>query len=470
LSHSVFSSQKGGLPDLGEASGNLMSAVEEKRLGQAFLRSVLKSENLIADPLAQDYIRDLGTSLIRNSEHNSKHFNFFAIDNNVINAFAGPDGHIAVYAGLILTSETESELAAVMAHEISHVTQLHLFRSWTNTDKMSISEIAVLAAAVAIGVAAGGDAGLATLLGGRAAIIQNQINFIRSNEKEADRVGISLLNDAGYQPSAMPVFFKRMGRANNSASIKVPEYLRTHPITTSRISDSVARADQYPYKQFQDNIRYHLLRASLKSKTFSDARDAIIHFRSTLKEGRYRNREGEEYGLTLSLLRNNNFQEARKIMNSLTKQHPQTIEFIVTAANIDIKSKHYSAAIKRLEKAQNQFPFNLPIAISLSETYLFSNQPDKALKKLRVFIRNRPNTPYLYKLISRAASKNGNMALSHEHFATYYYLLGNIEFAVQQLKIALKQPKINEYNISRIEAKLESYSYELAELEKKKEA
>ena len=202
------------LPDLGNSAGGLMTPKRERDLGRAFMRSVRRSQKVMDDPLLNDYIQQLGQRLVDASGERGTPFSFFMIDDPQINAFAGPGGYIGVYTGLLQTTETESELAAVLAHEIAHVTQQHLLRAWESTSQMSIPSAAILLAAVVLGAAVGGDAAAAAAVGGQAALIQQQINFTRANEQEADRVGIDILAESGYEPRAMPSFFDRMGKAN----------------------------------------------------------------------------------------------------------------------------------------------------------------------------------------------------------------------------------------------------------------
>ena len=201
------------LPELGSASGAFMTPAQEKRLGQAFMRSIKSSEKIIEEPFARDYIEKLGKTLTAASgEEAANSFHFFIVDNPQINAFAGPGGHIGVYTGLILTTQSESELAAVIAHEIAHVTQKHLMRAFHEASQLSVPSAAILLASIILGATVGGDAAVATAATGQALLMQNQINFTRSNEKEADRVGINTLADANFDTHAMPVFFERMAR------------------------------------------------------------------------------------------------------------------------------------------------------------------------------------------------------------------------------------------------------------------
>ena len=288
------------LPDLGDSASAVMSPTRERELGKAFMRSVRRSQQVIDDPLITDYAQQLGNKLVKSSDASGTPFHFFVIDDPSINAFAGPGGHIGIFTGLILTTDTESELAAVVAHEIAHVTQQHLLRAWESAGRMSIPNAAILLAAVVLGATVGGDAGAAAALGGQAALIQQQINFTRANEKEADRVGIEILASSGYEPRAMPSFFSRMGKANRVYATKLPEFLQTHPVSTSRTADALGRADKYPYRQSPEDIRYHLVRMELTQRRISRAEDAERELTLMLEDGRYRNEAAIRYGSSRS--------------------------------------------------------------------------------------------------------------------------------------------------------------------------
>jgi predicted Zn-dependent protease len=228
------------------------------------MRYVRARQKVVDDPLIDAYLADLGRDMVEASEAPGTPFHFFLIESPQINAFAGPGGYIGFNSGLLLTTDSENELAAVMAHEMSHVTQRHLVRAFDNAASMSLAQGALLIGAIILGATVGGQAGIAAAAGAQAAALQQQINFTRANEQEADRVGMALLAEAGFVPSAMPAFFERMGRANQLYATKVPVFLRTHPVTTSRIADATGRAEQYPYRHRPDSLGYLLTRAALR--------------------------------------------------------------------------------------------------------------------------------------------------------------------------------------------------------------
>lgn len=456
------------LPDLGNSAGSLMTPKRERDLGKAFMRSVRRSEPVMDDPLLVDYVQHLGEKLVAASPAHGTPFTFFMIDDPQINAFAGPGGYIGVYSGLILTTETESELAAVLAHEIAHVSQQHLMRAWESTSQMTIPNAAILLAAIVLGATVGGDAAAAAAVGGQAAIIQQQINFTRSNENEADRVGIDILAESGYEPRAMPSFFDRMGKANRVYASKLPEFLMTHPVTTSRIADALGRAEQHAYRQNPEDLRYHLARINLVQRQANRPEDAIHDLKLMLEDGRFRDEDAVRFGIALAQIRANRPEEAIGALDQLLKSRPSAVEFIVTRARIDIATGAKTAALKRLDKALAENPGSYALNIAFAETALAAGEPKRAEEKLRRFLDFRADEPRVYQLLSRAEGDQDNRAKGHEYLAEYYYLIGDLEAAILQLEIALKRPELNFYDSSRLESRLAEFKSEEDEEDKKK--
>ncbi|MCG6967842.1 MAG: M48 family metalloprotease [Chromatiaceae bacterium] len=442
------------LPDLGNSAGSVMSPRQERELGKAFMRSVRSSQKVMDDPLLTDYLQFLGQKLVNSSAGHGTPFSFFLIEDPQINAFAGPGGYIGVYTGLLLTTETESELAAVLAHEIAHVTQQHLMRTWESASNMTIPNAAILLAAVLLGAAVGGDAAAAAAIGGQAALIQQQINFTRANEQEADRVGIETLAQTGFEPRAMPSFFDRMAKANRVYASKLPEFLMTHPVTTSRTADAMGRAEQYPYRQTTGDLRYHLARVNLLQRQIDRPEEAVRELKLMLEDGRFRNEDAMRYGIALAQIRAKTLEAPTQALDQLLKSHPNTAEFIVSRAEIDALKGDNAAALRRLEAGLADSPGSYALNFTYAETALAAGQPASAAEKLRRFLDFHSDEPRAYQLLARAAGDQGKPAQGHEYLAEYYYLLGDLKGAIMQLEIALKRGELNFYDSSRLESRL----------------
>lgn len=458
------------LPDLGNSAGSLMTPKRERDLGKAFMRSIRRSQQVMDDALLTDYVQQLGQQLVSASDAGGTAFNFFMIDDPQINAFAGPGGNIGVFSGLVLTSETESELAAVFAHEIAHVTQQHLLRAWESASALSVPNAALLLAAVVLGAAVGGDAAAAAAIGGQAALIQQQINFTRANEKEADRVGIDILANAGFEPRAMPAFFSRMGKANRVYASKLPEFLMTHPVTTSRTADALGRAEQFAYRQNTDDLRYQLVRMELTQRQAERPDDAVRELQLMLDDGRYRNQAAVQYGIARARLRAKQPREAAALLDTLLTAHPRTVEFIVSRAQADILADNETAALARLQTAIKAAPGSYALNIALAEAALAAAQPATAERNLGAYLALHNDDPRIYQLLSRAANDLGKRAEGHAYLAEYYYLTGDAEAAVVQLDIALEQSGISFFDASRFESRRAELQREVDDEEDKRSA
>ena len=450
------------LPDLGSPSDQYLTPAEEIRLGQAFMQNIKESQKVVDDPVIAEYIQDLGNKLLKRSEAAAQPFNFFVIEDPVINAFAGPGGHIGVFSGLILATQSESELASVIAHEIAHVTQKHLLRAFDAANQMSGKTAALILAAILVGVTTSSpDAGIAVASGVQAGALQEQINFTRSNEQEADNVGMQILAESDFDPRAMPVFFERLTHASRLYESGVPEILRTHPVTTNRIADSLSRAEDYPYKQFTGNIRYYLVREALRVKTFSTPDKAIKYFRSGLEEGRHLNKEAFEYGYALALAAGHQDRKAREVITELLKQRPEQTEYILAQAQILQHSGEQTKALDSLAMANQLMPDNYPIAVAYVEDLLDSDKANEAKQVVSKIRSLRPNDARLFRLLSRCEEQMGNTAQSHRSLAEAYVAEGQLEAAVQQLEIAKKSDDKQDFYLT---SQIESRSQELKRL------
>ena len=453
------------LPDFGSSADTLMSRAQERDLGQEFMKWVRKALPISADPVLTDYIQTLGQQLAASSQHPG-HYDFFLIEEPTINAFAGPDGHIGVFAGLVLASQTEGELAAVLAHELAHVSQDHLMRSFEAQRQMALPATALLLAAAVLGATVDANLGAAGLMGVQGAAAQRQINFTRANEEEADRIGIETLSRAGHNPYAMPGFFQRLAKTTRVSDSDAPEFLRTHPVTTSRIADALNRARQYGLRQRPDSLRFHLARANLRQRSESNPARAVEHFAKTLEQGRYRDETAQRYGYALALTRAGRLKAARKQLEPLLEQHPSQTEFLVLRAEIDRRAGNPQQAVRELKGPVGLSPGNWPLNQAYAESLMAASQPEEALAALQRFVAVRPDIAPIYELMADAAGKSGQRALNYRYRAEYFYHSDELEPAIRQLELALRLKDIDFHLASRLQVRLN----ELQALERAREA
>ncbi len=455
------------LPEIGDPSGALLSPAEEKRLGEAFMRSIRKSLKVLNDPELKDYIQALGNRLAANSDNQTQSYTFFIIDDPTINAFAGPGGYIGVHTGLILAARSESELAGVLAHEIGHITQRHLYRAFDAARKLSLPLAAATLVAILLGAATGSDAGIAALAGLQAGAVQQQINFTRANEQEADRVAIPTLAGAGFDPRAMPDFFERLEQSSRYYGSQIPEFLRTHPVTTSRIADTRGRAEQYAYHPVQDSLQFGLVRAKLRGHIAESPQKAVEEFRKELEKGQYSNRTAEVYGYALALHENGAYTQAIKQLNALLRNDPEQLAYLVALARAQLGTGQTKRAFKTFATALQIYPSNHSLVTYYAEALLKHGQADNAKSLLEDYVRDHDPDPGIYKLMAQAASDAGSTAEGHRYMAEYYYVNGLTDKAIEQLEIALRGKDIDFYLSAQLEARLRQFKDEREAMENK---
>lgn len=448
------------LPDIGDSAGNI-SPLEEYRVGEAIIRNIRRAGGVLDDPLIQDYLNELGFRLVAPSE-SQQLFHFFLIKDGSINAFALPGGFIGINAGLILATKSESELAGVMAHEIAHVTQRHHARRFEE-DSNSIPIIAALIAAIVLG-SQDNEIGQAALASAAAGSAQQQINFTRANEKEADRIGINLLIKAEFNPHGMADFFDTMDKQSRLYGINIPEFLRSHPVNPARIADAKHRAKNHINSHTTNSNNYHLLRARLNVLSKVDKTALLKDYSSRLRLGNYQNKEATRYGYALALQANKKYTKALQQTRILIQTNPEVISYQILKAQIQTSAKNYSSAIKTFKKLLRFYPKNKIINIFYAETLLKANKVKQAYNILQTQVSSSTKTPKLYRLLAETQAKLNKFASSHQSLAEYYYLLGQTHDAIKQLEIGLKTPKIDFYVVNRLEARLKEFKNELLEL------
>ena len=325
------------LPDIGDSAGAVISPEQEYKLGQAFLRDLRSKDMVLDDGEVGQYIQSLGSKLAAQADTQPNPFTFFVVNSNVLNAFAIPGGFIGVHAGLIQETKTESELAGVMAHEISHVTQHHGARMFEAASRLSIPSAVGILGAIALGALnpQAGQAAVAAVMAGQQ---QYALNFTRANEQEADRIGIQVMAQANFNPQGMADFFERLQTANrfNDPAL-VPEFLRTHPVTTNRIAEARDRADHMPHVKVDESDQFQLMRAKIIVQDAKEPRDAVNFFASALREGQFQNESVARYGYALALTHAGDYSKAGIELSKLVQSAPDNVHYQLALARLQNK-------------------------------------------------------------------------------------------------------------------------------------
>jgi predicted Zn-dependent protease len=449
------------LPDLGDASVGVISPAQERKLGEDFMRRARRSLAFLDDPELNDYIQSLGSRLVAAADTPSRDFHFFLVNDPTINAFAVPGGFIGVHTGLILAATSEGELASVLAHETAHVTQRHIPRLVAEQQRASLPAMAALLASVLL-AAAGKSGAEAGIVASQAALAQQGINFTRSFEEEADRIGMAMLAKSGFDPNGMPAFFERMQNLNRANETSLPEFLRTHPVTTNRIADARNRAAQLSARPRPDSSEFHHARARIRALVASDPREAAREFRANLAQGRYRDADAERYGLAVSLLRAKDIEAARSEAKQLAARQPSRLGYQTLRAEIELAGGQVNEGLAIYNTAHRRHPDNAPLLRSYAAALLRAGKPRETFDLLRPVIRRSPNDPTLYRIYGQAAGEIGERVEAHRALGEYHYLNGNPGAAIQQLEIARRSAGNDFYLLSSIEARIGAIKDEIA--------
>jgi predicted Zn-dependent protease len=465
-SNPALADQAINLPEIGDPSGTLMTSRQERELGEAFFRNLHSQVEINQDSEITEYIQSLGQQLGANSDNVEQSFHFFIVNDPVINAFAGPGGYIGVNSGLFLTTESESELASVLAHEIAHVTQRHLYQTFQAAGKLSLPMAAAMLGAVLLGMKSP-ELAQAALIATQAGSMQYQINFTRDNEQEADRVGILTLSRAHFDPRSMPVFFERMQQSTRFAGRDLPEFLRTHPVTVSRIADTRGRAEQFPYRQYPDSITYQIIKAKLRAETTRNPAEAIDYFKAVMNQGTPLQKDISRYGYALALMRVGKPEQSEEILRKLVQRYADQSHFYSALAEVEQARGDYPKALSWLETALQRFPSNRTLAMDYAQALLKAGKPEQARKQLEGYARHNAANPDIFGLLAQTYSKLGKDAESHRFLAEYYYATGQTKAAILQLGIAHKMAGSNFYLNSVIDDRLRDLLEEEKERKKR---
>jgi beta-barrel assembly-enhancing protease len=463
------------LPTLGDVAADDLSPSNERKLGDSIMREVRRDPAYLADPDTTEYLTRLGYQLVAASPAKYQDFNFFAVRDPMLNAFALPGGYIGVHSGLVLATQSESELAAVVGHEIGHVEQRHIARMLAKQrDATAIAIGALLLALLAArsGNASSGDLVQAGVAGGIAAGAQQQLNFSREAEREADRVGFQILVNAGFEPSAMATFFGRLQQGTRVYESAAPAYLRTHPLTVERMADMSTRVKDVPSRPRTDSLDYQLTRARLRvlqDDSVQGLRDAREYFLSQVKNRAASSETAAYYGLALAQLMLNEPQAALDAANSARRAarmaNAPMLDKLVTQARFAIAQtpQQRDDALKLARDAAARYPLSTLTALNYVELLQRTEQHQAAVAYLREQLALSRSDPKFYEALARSYEGLNKRSLQHQATAELYVLLGAAPAAVEQLRLARRAADADFYVLSEIDARLRQLEQQVRE-------
>lgn len=476
------------LPTLGDTARGDLSPIMERKIGEQIMSSVRHDPDYLEDGPVIEYLTKLGNSLLDkrpDARGEEKYeFEFFAVRDPVLNAFAFPGGFIGFHSGLILAAQTESELASVMGHEIGHVAQRHIARMIGNQKQDYLIPIAAMLLA-ALAARSSPDAAMAMVVGGQGLSIQRQLSFNRDAEREADRMGFQILRDGGYDTSGMLAFFGRMQHAQRNYTDNGLSYLRSHPLTSERMADIQGRLFGERYRQRADGLDFYLIQARVRVLQDAKAQglmDASVHFENQNKNGNEDSRLAAQYGLAFVAYKKKEYAQAEKLLTELTDKIAalpqrrqwlgQTSAFATLAIEIEMGKNRPDLAVQKAQAALRDVPLARGLAHQYAEVLIEAKNYGEAENFLRDQISLYRREAKLQHLLAKAYAAENKQALQHLALAEAYALEGALPAALQQLELARVAPDVKYFDHSVIDARerewKERHKEELADEKKSK--
>lgn len=515
--------QTSSLPDIGSSAGELLTPARQAEYGAMLMRELRHYGYLLDDPLLDAWLDEVGRPLGAASDQPRQTYTFFLLRDRQINAFATLGGYIGMNAGLVLMAEREDEVAAVLAHEVAHVTQQHVLRGVERAQRDQIPILlGMLAAVIAAQQAGGSSAGEATMASISSAMglmQQRQINYTRSNESEADRLGIATLARSGYDVDAMAGVFQRMEAAtrSNSGGYQVPEFLRTHPVNVTRISEAKQRAEQMrqhspltlltqtpsgslrelaprdadghavPYLDPLTRLgglhvdlsqvnrpapgsQFDWAQERLRVLSAPTTAQALNEYESLAKRQPDGLTPAQQHGLALARLQAGG--DARQVAAELARllaDHPATLWLEIPLAQAWSRAGEPARADALLQQARQRLPDNRAIALTHAEILTARGTAEsgrQALALLRPLVASQGNDPLLHRLLARAWELAGDPVRAGEAHAEATWLGGRAEQALLQLQTLRRQHALDYISQARVDALIERLTPEVLELKR----
>ena len=450
------------LPDLGNPSNIYLSKMDEPAIGRTYFRTMQRQGQVVDDPLLQEYIQNLGEKLSSKVQEGDFSFHYFFVPENSINAFAMPGGFVGIHLGLLTNSDNESQLASVLSHEISHVTQRHIARQIGDNVPNTIQGGLVLLGAVLLSAISGSSEILeAGAMLAPSMMMQGQIDFTREMEIEADAIGIKTLAASGYDPYAMAEMFNNLSLDGDPRNAAATEFLRTHPTSVNRAASALKQARKLTVKRVADSLGFELTKARIKNIYSATPEKANQYFELKVsglevEKNSLTNQEiGNLYGWALSLTEMGQLREAENILTFLIKTYEEYNHFHLAYTELLTRKGLQTDAINYIKEIMALSPRNIPITMGYSLAELNYGDPKKAHRVLLDLFNSVTPSPSQIMLIAKTANAAEDYADSFSYMAEYYLSIGHFNEATEQLKLALSMEPIDEIQKSKFIARLQ---------------
>ena len=448
----AFADSADSLPDMGTSAGSTLSIGQEMQMGDYYVRQLRGSAPLINDPLLVQYINSLGMRLVSHANSVKTPFHFYLINNDEINAFAFFGGNVVLHSALFRYADNESQLASVMAHEISHVTQRHLARAMEDQKNSAPLTWAGALGSILLAMASP-QAGMAALTGTLAGTRQGMISFTQQNEQEADRIGIQVLQRAGFDPQAMPTFLEKL-LDQARYSTRPPEILLTHPLPESRLSDARNRANQMRPVVVQSSEDFYLAKARTLGMYNSGRNQLTSDMLDAWAKGNVREQRAAQYGRALQAMGTSKYPEATQALQPLLSAEPDNAWYLDLATDISLGQKKTADAINRLKNAR-EIKTNPVLQLNLANAYLQANQPGEAATILNRYTFSYKDDINGWELLAQTEAALNNRDQELAARAEGQALVGRLDQAISLLGSASSQVKLGSLQQARYDARID---------------
>ena len=438
------------LPQIGEPADNAMTPLEERKLGNEIVAQLYAYDYVDEDPELSDYVSQLGWKLAAASGRSIPNLQFFLIADNRINAFALPGGFVGMNRGLITAAQRESEVAGVMGHELAHVTQRHIARTQEGTQTATLATWAAVLAAIIAG-SADPDLVIGALSLGQAINYQRQVNYTRAHELEADRIGIQTLARAGYDPNGMASFFGTLEQQARLYGSGLPEFLRTHPLNTTRVSEAKARAAEMPQIDYTDSVEFELMQARARVRSFSRPSQALEYYSQLLRAGH--DTVAHRYGMALAQTRLGQPDAALETLDIALQQHPRQVNLLLARGDAQRQAHQVEASLATLDRALSLYPRYTPAIFAYADALMSNGHAAQARQILLAHEQSLGTQVQTYRLLADAARETGDLAEAAYQMGTYLAVRGDFGNALAQLDAGLRLSGIDEQARARLLAK-----------------
>lgn len=511
------------LPDIGSSAGALLGPAKQREYGQMMLAQLRHYDYILDDPLLGAWLQGVGDRLVNASDRPKQPFTFFWMKDRQINAFATLGGYVGMNAGLVLAADDEGQMASVLAHEIAHVSQEHVLRSVERAQKDSIPILLAMLGAIAIAQSAGGnssdDAAMAAMASAQGLMAQRQIDYTRSNESEADRIGIRTLDRAGYDPGAAAAMFQRMQaafRSNRGGDReRTPDYLQTHPVTTTRIAEAKQRAEQLgrdtvvatsstPGASSQERVpragspvaiadaaagsgnpllpsglrigaalgrgdsgQFPWAKERLRVLSANTPDEAVREYEQLQRAGPLT--DAQRYGNALAQLRAGRGAAAAALLEPLLRTRPDDVWLSLAMAESEARAGRPAAVDARLDALTRRLPANRAVALTYAAILAERNTPEagrRAQAILRPLLPTAGEDPVFQATFARANEIAGDPVRAGEAYAEAAFLNGRAEQALVQLNTLKKRADLDYYARTRIDARIAAITPTVLELQR----